>query len=116
LAGECFDMIVANPPYIAAADPCWQQGALRFEPAAALIAGRDGLDALRMIIAQAPTVLKPGGWLLLEHGYDQGEAVPALLWERGFSEVTDHQDDAGLSRASSGRWPTVPNPPGPFPA
>lgn len=104
LAGERFDLIVANPPYIAAADPCWQAGELRFEPSRALIAGEDGLDALRAIIAAAPDHLKPDGWLLLEHGYNQGEAAPALLQERGFVEVSDHQDTAGLSRSSCGRW------------
>ncbi len=105
LAGEQFDLIVANPPYIAATDAHWQTGALRFEPATALIAGQEGLDALRVIIAAAPDHLKPGGWLLLEHGYDQGEAVPALLRERGFIEVSDHVDAAGLSRSSCGCWP-----------
>jgi release factor glutamine methyltransferase len=104
LAGEFFDLIVANPPYVAATDPHWRQGELRFEPPAALISGPDGLDALRIIIAQAREVLKSGGWLLLEHGYDQGVAVPALLRERGFSEVTDFQDTAGLSRVSRGRY------------
>jgi release factor glutamine methyltransferase len=106
LVGEFFDLIAANPPYVAAADPCWRQGELRFEPSAALISGPDGLNALRMIIAQAPEVLKPGGWLLLEHGHDQGEAVPALLRERGFNEVADDQDSASLSRVSRGRWPS----------
>lgn len=105
LGNERFDLIAANPPYVAAADPRWRQGELRFEPPAALVAGDEGLDALRVIIAQAPDVLKPGGWLLLEHGYDQGEAVPALLRERGFDAVSDHRDGAGLSRTSSGRWP-----------
>lgn len=103
LAGEFFDLMVANPPYVAAADPRRRHGELRFEPPAALISGPDGLDALRTIVAQAPAILKPGGWLLLEHGYDQGEAVPELLRERGFNEVADHQDHAGLSRVSRGR-------------
>lgn len=104
LAGETFDLIVANPPYIAATDAHWWAGALRFEPAMALISGEKGLDALQMIIAAAPDHLQPGGWLLLEHGYDQGEAVPALLRKRGFIAVSDHQDAAGLSRSSCGRW------------
>ena len=104
LGNERFDLIAANPPYVAAADPRWRQGELRFEPPGALVSGADGLDALRAIIAQAPDVLKPGGWLLLEHGYDQGETVPALLRERGFDAVSDHRDTAGISRTSSGRW------------
>jgi release factor glutamine methyltransferase len=107
LGDERFDLIAANPPYVAATDPRWRQGELRFEPPLALVSGPDGLDALRVIIAQAPDVLKPGGWLLLEHGYDQGEAVPALLRERGFGTVSDHRDAASLSRTSSGRWPPV---------
>ena len=105
LGDERFDLLAANPPYIAATDPRWREGDLRFEPAAALASGADGLEALRTIIAQAPNHLKPGGWLLLEHGYDQGEAVPALLRERGFNAVSDHRDAAGLSRTSAGRWP-----------
>ncbi|MBK8535820.1 MAG: peptide chain release factor N(5)-glutamine methyltransferase [Candidatus Competibacteraceae bacterium] len=104
LAGEHFDLIASNPPYIAATDPHWQRGELRFEPPAALVAGLDGLDALRVIVAQAPDHLKPNGWLLLEHGYDQGEAVSKLLWERGFVAVSDHRDAAGISRISCGRW------------
>ena len=105
LAGERFDLIAANPPYVAATDPHWQEGALRFEPPAALVSGADGLDALRAIIDQAPAYLRPGGWLMLEHGYDQGERVPALLRERGFDAVSDDHDAAGLPRISSGRWP-----------
>ncbi len=107
LGNERLDLIAANPPYVAAADPRWRQGELRFEPPTSLVAGDDGLDALRVIVAQAPDCLKPGGWLLLEHGHDQGEAVPALLWERGFDAVSDHRDAAGLSRTSSGRWPSL---------
>ena len=104
LGNERFDLIAANPPYVAAADLRWRQGELRFEPPLALVSGADGLDALRIIIAQTPKVLKPGGWLLLEHGYDQGEAVPTLLRKRGFEAVSDHRDAAGLSRTSSGHW------------
>lgn len=105
LAGERFDLIVANPPYVATSDPHWRTGELRFEPPEALIAGADGLDALRTLIAKAPEHLLPEGWLLLEHGYDQGEATTALLRERGFIAVTDYRDVAGLSRCASGRWP-----------
>ena len=105
LAGERFDLIASNPPYVAATDSRWREGELRFEPPGALVAGEDGLDAIRAIIARAPACLRPEGWLLLEHGYDQGEAVPALLRERGFVEVADHRDAAGVSRASCGRWP-----------
>lgn len=105
LAAERFALIAANPPYVAVTDARWRQGELRFEPAEALVAGEDGLDALRVIIAEAPTHLLPGGWLVLEHGYDQGRMVPALLRERGFVEVTDHRDGAGLSRIGCGRWP-----------
>ncbi len=105
LGNERFDLIAANPPYVATADPRWQSDELRFEPPAALVSGADGLNALRAIITQAPDYLRPGGWLLLEHGYDQGEAVPALLRARGFVAVSDHRDAAGISRTSSGRWP-----------
>ena len=105
LAGERFDLIAANPPYIAADNDHWQRGELRFEPKIALVAGADGLDALRIIIAQAPAYLKPNGWLWLEHGYDQGEIVPMLLQERGFVAVSDYCDSAGISRVSGGCWP-----------
>jgi len=104
LTGEHFDLIVSNPPYVATTDSRWREGELRFEPSGALVAGEDGLDAIRAIIIQAPDYLAPGGWLLLEHGYDQGEMVPALLRRRGFTEVTDHRDTAGVSRSSCGRW------------
>lgn len=104
LAGERFDLIAANPPYVAATDSCWRKGALRFEPPAALAAGVDGLDALRVIIAQAPDGLKPGGWLVLEHGYDQGETTATLLREQGFVEISNHRDAAGFPRTVCGRW------------
>ncbi len=105
LADECFDLIASNPPYIATTDPHWQQGTLRFEPSAALIASDNGLNDLRLIILQAPTHLNPGGWLLLEHGYDQGAAVLALLQARGFVAISDYCDAAGINRISCGRWP-----------
>lgn len=105
LDGERCALIASNPPYVATTDPHWGNGELRFEPPTALLAGADGLADLRTIIAQAPAALATDGWLLLEHGYDQGAAVPALLRERGFVAVSDHRDAAGLSRVSCGRWP-----------
>lgn len=99
-----FSLIVSNPPYIAAADPHLQQGDLRFEPRMALAAGADGLDDLRHIIDGAPAWLEPGGWLLLEHGYDQGEAVRTLLTAAGFAQVFTQKDLAGQDRVSGGRW------------
>ncbi|MGB3393740.1 MAG: peptide chain release factor N(5)-glutamine methyltransferase [Stenotrophomonas sp.] len=92
LGNDRFDMIVSNPPYIAAGDPHLQQGDLRFEPPPALASGVDGLDAIREIIAGAPAHLVRGGWLLLEHGRDQGEAIRALLQQAGFAEVETVSD------------------------
>ena len=99
---EPFDAIVSNPPYIADADP--HLAALRHEPLNALTSGPDGLDDLRTIIAQAPACLKHGGWLLLEHGYDQAAAVRQLLQANGFFDVQSRQDLAGIERCSGGRW------------
>ena len=98
-----FELIVSNPPYIEDGDP--HLSALTHEPLAALAAGKDGLDDLRQIIQQAPDCLAPGGWLLLEHGYDQAARVCALLEQRGFAEVQSRQDLAGISRCSGGCWP-----------
>lgn len=99
-----FDLIVSNPPYIAAGDHHLQQGDLRFEPPQALAAGPDGLDDLRIIIGGAPAHLNPGGWLLLEHGYDQEAPVQTLLRDAGFADVFTRRDLAGLPRVSGGRW------------
>ncbi len=99
-----FDLIVSNPPYIAAHDHHLQQGDLRFEPPQALAAGPDGLDDLRIIIGGAPAHLNPGGWLLLEHGYDQEAPVQALLRDAGFADVFTRRDLAGQPRVSGGRW------------
>lgn len=97
-----FHLIASNPPYIASADP--HLAALVHEPLQALTAGADGLDDLRQIIAQAPSHLLPGGWLLLEHGYDQASRVRDLLAQRGFSQVQSRLDLAGIERCSGGQW------------
>lgn len=104
LAPGRFQLIVSNPPYIAMADPHLGQGDLRFEPAEALCSGVDGLDAIRRIIALAPTYLCRGGWLLLEHGYDQVGPVRQLLQSAGFSAVATRPDLAGVDRISGGMW------------
>ena len=105
LQGERFQMIVSNPPYIPVSDPHLLQGDVRFEPQSALIAGADGLDDIRTIIAQAAAHLQSGGWLLLEHGYDQAEAVRMLLLSRGFEDVQSRLDLGGHERISLGRLP-----------
>ena len=102
LAGQKFDVIVTNPPYIAEADCHLTQGDLRFEPRSALASGFDGLDDIRLIIQQAPNYLKPNGWLMLEHGYDQAHSVAALLKEHGFSQIDHAQDLAGILRVTFG--------------
>jgi release factor glutamine methyltransferase len=98
---EKFDTIVSNPPYIAADDS--HLAALTHEPLQALASGPDGLDDLRAIITQAAAHLHPGGWLLLEHGYDQALAVRGLLTQAGFAEVQSRQDLAGIERCSGGQ-------------
>ena len=103
-AAEVFDVIASNPPYIAAGDEHLVQGDLRFEPVGALTDHADGLSALRIIIQGSPRHLVPGGWLLLEHGYDQAAAVRALLAEAGFTDVHSWQDLAGIERVSGGRF------------
>lgn len=100
-----FDAIVSNPPYIPAADP--HLAALTHEPLQALASGADGLEDIRTIVAQAPAHLKPGGWLLLEHGWDQAPAVCTLLHSAGLEQVQGRKDLAGIVRCSGGRWPTV---------
>jgi len=101
-AGRRYDLIVSNPPYIAATDPHLNCGDLRFEPPAALAAGPDGLDDLRRLIHTAGTHLKPGGTLLLEHGYNQAEAVLGLLQMHGFHSPGSWADLAGVLRVSGG--------------
>lgn len=100
-----FDAIVSNPPYIAATDP--HLAALTHEPLQALASGTDGLDDIRSIVAQAPAHLQPGGWLLLEHGWDQAKPVGALLQAAGFVQVQSRKDLAGIGRCSGGQWPRV---------
>lgn len=97
-----FDMIVSNPPYVAEGDP--HLVALRHEPQQALTSGADGLHDIRQIIAQAPEHLAPGGWLLLEHGWDQAGAVQNLLRQSGFAQVQSRQDLAGIERCTGGCW------------
>ena len=97
------DLIVSNPPYIVAGDMHLSQGDLRFEPIGALTDHADGLSALRIIVDGTATYLKPGGWLLMEHGYDQSGAVRKLLEQRGFAEVQSWRDLAGIERVSGGK-------------
>ncbi|PKO35079.1 MAG: peptide chain release factor N(5)-glutamine methyltransferase [Betaproteobacteria bacterium HGW-Betaproteobacteria-7] len=100
VAGERFDLIVANPPYIAAGDPHLAGDGLPHEPQSALTDGGDGLDCIRLIVAAAAAHLQPGGWLLLEHGHDQGAACRNLLTAAGFQEPFTHPDLAGSDRVS----------------
>ncbi|HQC98593.1 MAG TPA: peptide chain release factor N(5)-glutamine methyltransferase [Aquabacterium sp.] len=98
-----FDLVLSNPPYIAGGDP--HLPALRHEPLLALTPGGDGLDALRVIVAGAPAHLAPGGWLLLEHGWDQAPAVAALLADAGFEAIDHRRDLGGQARCTGGRRP-----------
>ncbi len=102
LRGERFDMIVSNPPYIAAADAHLAQGDVRFEPSSALASGADGLDDIRRICAQAKAHLNANGWLLFEHGYDQAVRVRALLQQSGFAGIFSARDLSGIERVSGG--------------
>jgi release factor glutamine methyltransferase len=104
-AGERFELIASNPPYIAAGDAHLSQGDLRFEPAGALTDHADGLSALRSIVDGSPAYLVPGGWLLMEHGYDQAAAVRGLLDGAGYTEVQSWRDLAGIERVTGGRCP-----------
>ncbi len=100
---QTFALIVSNPPYIAAEDA--HLAALTHEPLQALASGADGLDDIRRIVQQARSHLQAGGWLLLEHGYDQAAAVRTLLQEAGFTQVQSRRDLAGIERCSGGQWP-----------
>lgn len=103
LPGESFDLIVSNPPYVAAGDPHLALGDVRFEPQRALLGGADGLDCIRTIVLKAKPHLRSGAWLLFEHGYDQAEACRALLQGQGYAEVQSWPDLAGIPRVSGGR-------------
>jgi len=103
LGNEQFDIIVSNPPYIVAGDPHLSQGDLRFEPVDALTDHGDGLSAIRTIAEGTQRYLVAGGWLLMEHGYDQAAAVRALLVREGFHEVQSWEDLAGIERVTGGR-------------
>jgi release factor glutamine methyltransferase len=102
LAGNRFDLIVSNPPYIADGDAHLTQGDLRFEPCAALASGADGLDDIRRIVVDSREHLNPGGWLLFEHGYDQAGRVRELLGAAGYAGVFSARDLAGIERVSGG--------------
>jgi len=105
LAGRQFHLIASNPPYIAAGDPHLRRGDLRFEPGSALASGADGLDDIRQIAAGAVAHLLPGGWLLLEHGWNQGDAIRALLRQAGLHDVETMQDLERRDRVTLGRRP-----------
>jgi release factor glutamine methyltransferase len=105
LDGHTFDAIVSNPPYVASDDE--HLAALKHEPLSALASGVDGLDDIRIIVREASQHLKPNGWLLIEHGYDQAHAVQALLGNQGFVNVQSRPDLAGILRCTGGQWPTV---------
>ena len=101
---EKFDVIVANPPYVAAGDPHLEEGDLRFEPLTALVAQDNGLDCIRTIITQASDYLEPSGWLMLEHGYDQADVCRELLAKAGFTHLFTRPDIAGTDRVTGGQY------------
>ncbi|MBL1320443.1 MAG: peptide chain release factor N(5)-glutamine methyltransferase [Methylophaga sp.] len=103
VAGSTLDLVVSNPPYIREDDPHLLKGDVRFEPLAALISGEDGLDDIRIIVRQAQRCLKSSGWLLVEHGYDQAQQVQESFHERGFTNVSSHQDFGGNDRVVMGQ-------------
>lgn len=105
LDDQRFDLIISNPPYIAAGDVHLAQGDVRFEPESALVAGADGLDDIRQISTASAQHLNAGGWLMLEHGYDQAAAVRQLLQDAGFAEVESRTDLGGHERITLGRLP-----------
>ncbi len=104
-ADNTFDLVLSNPPYLAAQDPHLKGNNLAFEPVDALVSGKDGLDAIRLIIAQAIRVAKPGAWVVLEHGATQGDQVLQLMHDSDYTHVQTHQDFAGLDRMATGYCP-----------
>jgi release factor glutamine methyltransferase len=104
LDGMSFDLIVSNPPYVPVSDPCLEEGDLHFEPPIAFMGGADGLGAVRQIIAQARGYLRPGGWLALEHGYNQRSAVWSLLRSSGFHDLSTSCDYSGNDRVTVARY------------
>jgi len=104
-------VIVSNPPYIAEGDPHLHEGDLRFEPRGALASGSDGLDAIRTIVRDARTHLREGGWLMFEHGFDQGSAARDLLAARAYAEVFTERDLEGRERVSGGIYMISEGPP-----
>ena len=104
LAGERFDLIVSNPPYVASGDPHLVLNGLPYEPQMALTDGADGLSCIRHIVSAAAAHLKPGGWLLFEHGYDQGAASRNLLTAAGFKSASTFPDLAGIDRVSGAHF------------
>ncbi|PCM43726.1 peptide chain release factor N(5)-glutamine methyltransferase [Marinobacter sp. ANT_B65] len=105
IPADSFDLIISNPPYVASDDHHLGEGDVRFEPASALVSGADGLDDIRLIVNDAPAWLNPEGWLLLEHGFDQAEAVQELLTAREFVNVKSCKDYGGNDRMTLGQWP-----------
>ena len=103
LAHETFDLILSNPPYVEEQDTHLEQGDVRFEPRSALAAGPDGMDDLKRIVASAQLCMREGGWLMLEHGYNQTERVKNLLSEHGYHEISSHRDETGQDRVCLGR-------------
>jgi len=112
LGAGSWSVIVSNPPYVAAGDPHLATGDVRFEPREALMSGPRGLDMLETLTREAPARLAPGGWLMLEHGGDQGTAVRALLHRAGFASVETRRDLAGHERMTRGRRPPASRDPG----
>src|SRR5690554_4713072 len=100
-----FDLLISNPPYIPASDRHLKEGDVRFEPESALVAGEDGLDDIRLLVTEGLDWLNPNGWMLLEHGYDQGEAVRDLFAKAGWRNIETRKDYGGNDRMTLARKP-----------